>query len=123
MSTNTYVLINDENRVVNIVAMPKEPVDFELLQPIMRQNGAATALKIITDESRSNIVDNITLKGTLAIGATLLDNGTFLEDRPSEQHILDPTNSYWTLPFSMQEFEEVNDENLTVLDHESNYWE
>jgi hypothetical protein len=118
---NNYVLLNEDDIVVNIASMPKEPVGEEIIEFLLKQNSAVRCLKIknyLDDEvSQVPVID---VRGELTVGSKLIDD-TFISPRPSPDHILDASNQFWVLPYSMQETEEIYQD--PVLDHEINFWE
>lgn len=119
-SNNIYIFMDLNKTIKNIVLMPKEPVPYDLYLSTKEQNNSNYCVRVDNGEQASDFVETIIPRGTISIGSTLSDEGAFIEPKPGPEYILDSTNSFWVLPFSMKEFDESGD---SVFDHEKNYWE
>lgn len=118
---NIYILLDENDIVLNVINMPEEPVYPYMYESIKKSNNAHKVLKIFDGTESSNDSIAIVPKNTPSVGHTYLENKQiFLPQKPSEDHILDQTNTTWVLPFTKKTYD--NSENL-ILNNELNYWD
>lgn len=94
MSTNNYIFIDADNRVVNVALMSLEPVPQGLLDLLLTQNGAVRALRFDDGAGCVNSCETIPYVNNPDIGTKFI-NGKFIADKPGENYILDISETFW----------------------------
>lgn len=121
MTENLYVMLDDNDVVLNILILHEEPVSEETLQALMKQNNAIKALRLENGEVSENSATTIDPYNAPSIGSSLIGD-TFVPPKPddSQNWILNATNTQWVLPYSELVFEPETD---LVTSLELNYWD
>lgn len=113
---NTYIFLDDNNIVVNVLDMPDEPVDQQLLDSLLFQNKSSRSIRLENGQECTNTCETVDPKNTPVIGSEWINN-CFITPKPGENYILDYYGINW-VPVPP----DLNSEETFFLDFEKQEW-